>query len=53
MFSELKALLRKAEARTVVTLDEAPGAALRAVTSQDIAGWFGSCGYTTPKREPL
>jgi transposase len=53
MFPKLKALLRKAEARTVAALYEALGAALRAVTPQDIAGWFGSCGYTTPKREPL
>jgi transposase len=53
MFSELKALLRKAKARAVPTLYEALGAALRAVTPQDIAGGFGSCGYTTPKREPL
>ena len=34
-------------------LIEAMGDALRAVTPQDIAGWFGSCGYATPKRKPL
>jgi transposase len=53
LFSKLKALLRTAAARTVERLYEALGEALRTVTDQDIAGWFGSCGYSTPKREPL
>jgi transposase len=53
LFSKLKTLLRTAATRTVAALDEALGEALRAVTPQDIAGWFGSCGYSTPKREPL
>src|SRR5206468_3944805 len=45
MFSKLKAYLRTAAARTVEGLYEALGEALRTVTDQDIAGWFGSCGY--------
>lgn len=53
MFSKLKTYLRKAAARTVDRLYEGMGEALRAVTHQDIAGWFRSCGYSTPKREPL
>ena len=53
MFSKLKAFLRKAAARTVDRLKDAIGDALRAVTHQDIAGWARSCGYSTPKRQPL
>jgi hypothetical protein len=53
MFSKLKALLRKAAARTVDRLHEAIGDALRTVTHQDTAGWSRSCGYSTPKRKPL
>ncbi len=53
MFSKLKAHLRKAAARSVDRLIEAMGDGLRSVTHQDIAGWFRSCGYSTPKRKPL
>jgi transposase len=53
MFSKFKAYLRKAAARTVGGLYDAPGEALRTVTERDIAGWFRSCGYSTPKRIPL
>ena len=53
MFSKLKAWLRKVGARGVAQLYDALGDALQAVTDQDIAGWFGSCGYSTSKREPL
>jgi transposase len=53
MFSKLKTYLRKAAARTVDRLYEAMGDGLRSVTRQDIAGWFRSCGYSTPKRKPL
>jgi transposase len=53
MFSKLKTSLRKAAARTVERLHDAIGDALRAVTHQDIAGWFRSCGYSTLKRKPL
>jgi transposase len=52
MFSKLKALLRKRAARTVDALYEALGDVLRAVTPKDIVGWFGSCGYATPKGKP-
>jgi transposase len=45
LFSKLKAGLRAMAARTVERLYEALGEALRTVTEQDIAGWFGSCGY--------
>lgn len=45
MWSKIKALLRKAKARTLVALEKAIKEALEAVTSQDALGWFGSCGY--------
>jgi transposase len=45
MFSKLKALLRKAKARSVEALYDAIGEGLRAVTASDIANWFRSCGY--------
>ena len=44
-FSKIKALLRKAEARTGGDLVEAIGRALSAVTDQDAKGFFGHCGY--------
>jgi transposase len=44
-WSKVKALLRKAAARTYDSLLEAVAAALRAVTSSDARGWFGMCGY--------
>lgn len=44
-FSKLKALLRKAEARTREALVEAIGQALEAVEAKDARGWFGHCGY--------
>ncbi|WP_246196674.1 IS630 family transposase [Aquisphaera giovannonii] len=53
MFSKLKAFPRKAAARTVDRLLEAIGDALGTVTHQDILGWAQSCGYSTPKRQPL
>jgi transposase len=53
MFSKLKTFLRKAAARTVHRLHEAIGDTLRTVTHHDIAGWSKSCGYSTPKRQPL
>lgn len=53
MFSKLKTLLRGIAARSVPELYDAMGDALRAVSAQDIAGWFRSCGYSTPMREPL
>jgi len=44
-FGKLKTLLRKAKARTRVSLVEAIGRALSAITAQDAAGYFGHCGY--------
>jgi transposase len=44
-FSKLKALLRRAQARTREALVEAMGRALDAVTPEDARGWFAHCGY--------
>jgi transposase len=44
-FSKIKALLRKAEARTREGLIEAMGLALSAVTARDAWGFFEHCGY--------
>jgi transposase len=53
LFSKLKASLRRAKARTVDALYTALGDGLRRITAEDIAGWFRSCGYGTPKRKSL
>lgn len=45
MWSKVKALLRKAEARSHDELLRAIATALRAVTPQDALGWFAACGY--------
>jgi transposase len=44
-FSKIKNLVRKAGARTRELLDEAMGDAMRAVTLEDVVGWFTHCGY--------
>ena len=44
-FSKIKALLKKAAARTRKALVEAMGEALYDITSQDARGWFTHCGY--------
>ncbi len=44
-FSKVKGLLRKAEARTRESLIEAMGLALSAVSTRDVQGFFGHCGY--------
>lgn len=44
-FSKIKALLRKAEARTRGDLVGAIGRALSAATDQDAKGFFDHCGY--------
>jgi transposase len=44
-FSKLKALLRKAAARTTEALEAAIHDALAALTAADAAGWFAHCGY--------
>lgn len=46
-FSKLKALLRRAQARTKEALVEAIGRALDAITSEDAKGWFAHCGYVS------
>ena len=45
MWSKVKALLRKAEARTNETLLLAIGDALSRVTQKDATHWFAHCGY--------
>ena len=47
-FAKLKALLRRAGARTCEALIEAMGRALDAVTARDARGFFEHCGYRTP-----
>jgi transposase len=44
MCSKVKGRLRSAAARTTEAVYDAMGAALRAVTPEDILGWFRSCG---------
>jgi transposase len=46
-FSKVKQALRRWRARTTTELIEAVGDALRAITAQDIRGWFEHCGYHT------
>ena len=45
MWSKVKALLRRAQARNRSDLLQAIAAALRAVTPKDVLGWFAACGY--------
>lgn len=45
MWSKIKALLRKAEARTNEALLQAIGNALSKVTAKEAAHWFAHCGY--------
>lgn len=45
MWSKVKALLRKARARTHPDLLKAIAHALSCVTPQDALGWFAACGY--------
>jgi transposase len=51
-FSKVKALLRKAGARTREALIEAMGRALDTVTAKDARGFFEHCGYSLPA-QPL
>jgi transposase len=46
MWSKLKQLLRRAEARTRAELDEAIAGAIRLMTASNARGWFASCGYS-------
>ena len=45
MWSKVKALLRKQQARNAPDLLAAIASALSAVTAQDTLGWFAACGY--------
>jgi transposase len=51
-FSKIKALPRKAAARTREALVEAMGRALDAVTAKDARGWFAHCGYAVRDQRP-
>lgn len=44
-FSKLKTFLRRAQARTRTTLDEAITAGLATITAQNARAWFVHCGY--------
>ena len=46
MWSKVKALLRKAQARNLPDLLKAIASSLAAVSSQDALGWFVACGYS-------
>ena len=46
-WSKLKEAVRRARPRTTEALLAAVGAALRAITAEDIRGWFMHCGYHT------
>lgn len=46
MWSKVKALLRKAQARNHPDLLAAIASALAAVTPDDALGWFAHCGYS-------
>ena len=48
MWSKVKALLRKAAARTLDALLDAIAGALGAVTAADCRGFFEHCGYAVP-----
>jgi transposase len=52
-FSKVKALLRKAMARTLEALFEATAEALGAVSADDARGYFEHCGYVKPQDHPL
>lgn len=45
MWSKVKSILRKLEARDGDSLFEAIGHALGQVTARDAMGWFAHCGY--------
>jgi transposase len=54
-FAKLKARLRAAALRTISALQEYLGVVLDAVSPEECANYFRSCGYNaaTPKLEPL
>jgi transposase len=53
IWSKVKRLLRTAAARTVDALHDAFGAAMDAVTANDVTGCFRHCGYATTSGAPL
>lgn len=46
MWRKVKALLRKAQARTHLDLLHSIASALRSITPLDALGWFTACGYS-------
>jgi transposase len=54
-FSKLKAMLRKAQKRTVTSLQDYLGQALDNFSPEECCNYFASCGYNTAttSREPL
>jgi hypothetical protein len=52
-FSKVKALLRKAKARTLEALFEATAQALFTVSADDGRGYFEHCGYEMPQDHSL
>ena len=52
-FAKVKALLRRAAARSREALVETIGAALDAISAQDAHGFFGHCGYSSASFQPL
>jgi len=47
MWSKVKSILRKEEAKTDKKLMKVIKKALNSISQKDIIGWFGSCGYAT------
>jgi len=45
-WSKLKALLRRAEARTLRTLSAAIAVSSSEISRSDLSGWFNHCGYS-------
>jgi transposase len=52
-FSKVKALLRKAKARSFEALVEATGGALSLVNERDSLGFFAHCGYAVPQEHSI
>src|SRR5262249_33114171 len=48
-WSKLKALLRRAEARTLRALASATGACTAQISRSDLAGWYANCGYVAQR----
>ena len=53
VFAKLKALLRKAAARSVSALWNAVGQLLKRFSPQECANYFANAGYALPNRNPL